>query len=116
MTNITIYHNPRCSKSRQALAILHENGHEPEIVKYLQSPPSIEQLQYILSVLKIQPRALMRKNEAEYKANNMANPSLSDEQLIELMHKFPKVIERPIVINGDKVAIGRPPENILKII
>lgn len=116
MKNIVIYHNPRCSKSRQTLQILQENGHEPEIIKYLQSPPSIEELRNILSALKIQPRELMRKNEAEYKDNDMANPSLSNEQLIALMHQFPKVIERPIVINGDKVTIGRPPENVLKII
>jgi len=116
MTNITIYHNPRCSKSRQTLEILNQNGHEPDVVKYLQSPPDIKLIKHVLTLLNLSPRDLMRKKEAEYKDNNMSDPSLSDDQLIELMHKFPKVIERPIVVNKNKAVIGRPPETVLDII
>jgi len=116
MTKIKIYHNPRCSKSRKTLEIIEQQGHKPEIIKYLDTPPTIEELQNVLSLLKLQPRDLMRKNEAEYKDNNMSDESLSNDELIALMYRFPKVIERPIVINNNKAVIGRPPESVLTII
>jgi arsenate reductase len=111
-----IFHNPRCSKSRKTLEIIQQQGIEPEIIKYLEQPPSIDELTMVLSLLQLQPRELMRKNEAEYKDNNMADESLSSAELIQLMHQFPKVIERPVVINNGKAVIGRPPESVLDII
>jgi arsenate reductase len=114
--SITIFHNPRCSKSRATLELLKENQQEPEIVEYLKSPPSREQLVTILKQLGMEPRDLMRKHEAPYKKNNMDDPLLSHNQLIDLMIQNPILIERPIVIHQDKVTIGRPPENVLQIL
>lgn len=112
-----IYHNPRCSKSRQTLQLLEDNNVEPEIIEYLKTPPSKSELKDILQALDMKPRDLMRKGEAEYKENNLADASLSDEQLIEAMLKYPKLIERPIVVTADnKYALGRPPESVLDII
>lgn len=116
MSTIKIYHNPRCSKSRKTLEIIEDQGHKPEIVKYLETPPTVSEIINVLTLLGMKPRDLMRKNEAEYKENRLGDDSLSDEQLIEMMHKFPKVIERPIVISNGKAAIGRPPESVLDII
>ena len=113
---VEILHNPRCSKSRQTLAILQENGIEPVIVEYLTTPPSKEKLKKILAMLNIGPRDLMRKGEAEYKDNNLSDPTLTDDQLIQAMVDFPKLIERPVVISGGKARIGRPPESVLEII
>lgn len=113
---VTIYHNPRCSKSRQTLTLLQEKGVNPQIIEYLKQPPSKSELKKILSMLCIEPRDLIRKKEQEYKANNLDNPNLSNEILIEAMLKHPKLIERPIVIADHKAAIGRPPENILEIL
>lgn len=113
---VTIYHNPRCSKSRQTLALLEQKGIAPTIVKYLDEPPSVAQLGRILELLKIAPRQLMRHKESDYASNDLANPELSDEQLIEAMHRCPKLIERPIVVVNDRrAAIGRPPENVLEL-
>ena len=114
--NTIIYHNPRCSKSRQTLQLLNDNKIEPEIVEYLQTPPTHQQLDSILRGLEMEPRDLMRKNEDEYKANNVADESLTRDQLIEIMIANPKLIERPIVVIGDKVAVGRPPEAVLEIL
>ena len=112
-----IYHNPRCSKSRQTLQLLTDNNVEPEIIEYLKTPPTKEELTEILKALNMTPRQLMRKNEADYKENNFSDEQLSDEQLIDMMVRFPKVIERPIVVTSDnKFALGRPPENVLDII
>ena len=111
-----IYHNPRCSKSRATLAILEEQNETVEVIKYLETPPDKETLSHVLSALKLSPRELMRRNEVEYAENQLSDESLSDEQLIEAMIKFPKLIERPIVIKGEKVAIGRPPESVLDIL
>ena len=116
MSTIKIYHNPRCSKSRKTLEIIEDQGHKPEIVKYLETPPTVSEIINVLTLLGMKPRDLMRKNEAEYKENRLGDDSLSDEQLIEMMHKFPKVIERPIVLSNGKAAIGRPPESVLDII
>lgn len=113
---VKILHNPRCSKSRQTLEIIQEKGIEPMVVEYLKTPPSREELIDILEKLNMQPRDLMRKGEAEYKDNNLADDSLSNDQLIDAMLKFPKLIERPIVISNGQVRIGRPPESVNEIL
>lgn len=114
--SVVIFHNPRCSKSRQTLQLLQDNGVEPEVVEYLKNPPSKSRLKQILKMLGLAPRQLMRTKETEYKEQGLADESLSQEQLIDAMLATPKLIERPIVINGDKAAIGRPPESVLKIL
>ncbi len=116
MSNVTIFHNPRCSKSRQTLALLEENGVEPTIIKYLETPPSAEQLKTVLSSLGINARDLLRSKEAEYAEAGLDNMDLSEDEVIAKMVEFPKLIERPIVINGDAARIGRPPESVLDII
>jgi arsenate reductase (glutaredoxin) len=116
MTDLTLYHNPRCSKSRGALELLEERGLAPTIVRYLETPPTAAQLQALLGKLGIGARALLRTGEDEYKALNLADASLSDEQLIATMAAHPKLIERPILIAGDKAVIGRPPEKVLEIL
>jgi arsenate reductase len=113
---VQIYHNPRCSKSRSTLELINQQGIEPVITNYLETPPNHQQLEHILQTLDMQPRELMRTNEAEYSEYNLDNPDLSRKQLIEAMIKYPKLIERPVVVVGDKVAIGRPPESVLKIL
>ena len=112
----TIYHNPRCSKSRKTLQLLTDNGLTPNIVEYLKTPPTHQQLDSILRGLEMEPRQLMRRGEPQYSELNLADESFSRDQLIETMIQHPNLIERPIVIIGDKVAIGRPPESILTII
>ncbi len=116
MTDVTIFHNPRCSKSRQTLELLQQNGVQADVVEYLKTPPDAEQLEQILTLLGLEPRELMRSNESEYREQNMDNPDLSREQLIALMVQYPKVIQRPIVIKDGKAAIGRPPETVLEIL
>jgi len=113
---VKIYHNPRCSKSRQTLQLLEEQGVQAEIIEYLKTPPTAEELEHILQLLKLQPRELMRSKEAEYKATGMDNTDLSREDLIAGMVATPKLIERPIVLANGKAAIGRPPENVLTIL
>jgi arsenate reductase len=114
--NIVIYHNPRCSKSRQTLALLTERDIEPQIVKYLETPPSHQELDSILRGLNMEPRELMRSKEAEYKALGLDDDTLSRDQLINAMISNPKLIERPIVVAGDQIALGRPPEAVLTIL
>lgn len=116
MADYTIYHNPRCSKSRQTLALLEENSIAPDVVLYLEDSPSAQQIQTLLSQLGIEARALLRKGEDAYKENGLSNKDLSEQELIEAMAKFPKLIERPIVVKGDKAVLGRPPENVLDLI
>lgn len=116
MTNYTIYHNPRCSKSRQTLALLNENGIEPEVVLYLENIPSPDDIKSLLGKLDISARDLLRKGEADYKHMGLADQSLSDATLIDAMVKAPKLIERPIVVLGDRAVLGRPPENALDLI
>lgn len=116
MTDLTLYHNPRCSKSRGALELLEERGLTPTIVRYLETPPDAAQLQDLLGKLGIGARNLLRSGEDDYKTLNLADTSLSDEQLIAAMAAHPKLIERPILIVGDKAVIGRPPEKILEIL
>ncbi len=113
---ITIYHNPRCSKSRQALQLLMDNGIDPDVIEYLQHPPSEQMLDGILSRLKMAPRDLMRKKETAYEEHNLGNPKLTHAELITAMVQHPILIERPIVVTTDKAVIGRPPENVLEII
>jgi len=111
-----IYHNSRCSKSRDTLKLLEANGVQPEIIEYLKQPPSAEELKDILRKLGITARELMRTKEPEYRDNILDDVALSEEQLIAAMVKIPKLIERPIVVIDDKAAVGRPPENVLKIL
>ena len=116
MPNVSIYHNPRCSKSRQTLALLEENNCEIDIIEYLKTPVTVEQITDILTKLNIAPRELMRVKETEYKQQGLSDPSLTQEQLIQAMIDTPKLIERPIVLANNKAAIGRPPENVLTIL
>jgi len=113
--SVTIYHNPRCSKSRATLALLNERGIKAEIVEYLQTPPSKAELNRILNMLGKSPEALMRRGEDEYKAY-ISGKDLGHAEAIALMVAHPKLIERPIVVHGDKAAIGRPPESVLEIL
>ncbi|MDD9992800.1 MAG: arsenate reductase (glutaredoxin) [Rhodospirillales bacterium] len=113
---VTIYHNPRCSKSRQTLQLLQDRGIEPEIVEYLRTPPSADEMDAVLAKLGMEPRALMRTKEAAYREAGMADEELSRHALIDLMVANPIVIERPIVVNGARAALGRPPESVLSIL
>jgi arsenate reductase len=113
---VTIYHNPRCSKSRQALALLEEKGVRPEIVEYLKTPPSAAELRAILGMLGLAPRELMRRKEASYKEAGLDDPALGDDALIAAMVAHPVLIERPIVVKDGRAALGRPPEAILEIL
>ncbi len=115
-TNLKIYHNPRCSKSRATLQLLEEKQLQPEIIKYLDTPPTAEELRHILSLLNMSARELLRTGEAEYKQNKLDDPSLTEEQIIEIMVANPKLIERPIVVYNGKAAIGRPLENVMAIL
>jgi arsenate reductase len=116
MSNITIYHNPRCSKSRQTLAILEEHNIQPEIVLYLEDTPSKQKLQELLKQLGKKPRDILRKSEDAYKEMGLSDTSLSDDDLLNAMLSEPKLIERPIVVSGSKAVLGRPPENVLELI
>ncbi len=116
MTDLTLYHNPRCSKSRGALELLEERGLNPTVVRYLETPPDAATLQALLAKLGIGARQLLRTGEDEYKSLDLANPALTDEQLIAAMAEHPKLIERPILVAGDKAVIGRPPEKVLEIL
>ncbi|HUH28335.1 arsenate reductase (glutaredoxin) [Gelidibacter sp.] len=112
---ISIYHNPRCSKSREALDILDKSKAEYEVIKYMDNTLSIEKLKELVNLLKIKPIELVRTNESIWK-ENYKNSDLTDDELIAAMAKHPKLIERPIVINGNKAVIGRPPQKILDIL
>ncbi len=114
--SVKIYHNPRCSKSRQTLALIKEKGVEPEIVEYLKNPPSAETLTALLSQLGLEPRQLIRRGEAIYKELKLNDTALSDDALITAMVENPILIERPIVSSGSKAALGRPPEAVLDIL
>ena len=113
---ITIYHNPRCSKSRATLELLRAEGHQPAVVEYLDTPPDAGTLAAILDMLGLAPRELMRTNEKEYTEAGLDNPQLGRAELIAAMVEHPRLIQRPIVVTGGKAALGRPPENALKII
>ncbi|MFT2098942.1 arsenate reductase (glutaredoxin) [Marinomonas sp. 2405UD66-6] len=110
----TIYHNPRCSKSRQTLQLLEEYNIQPDVRLYLQEPPSVDELKRILNLLDMSPLELMRTKEALYKELGL-NKDSSDEERLQAMHQNPKLIERPIVIHNDQAKLGRPPENVLEL-
>lgn len=114
--SVTIFHNPKCSKSRQTLELLEQRGLTPTIVEYLKTPPTEKKLKEILSQLGFSPRDLMRKKEAIYAECDLENPDLSDTDLIGFMIKHPILIERPIVLANGKAALGRPPEQVLEIL
>lgn len=113
---LSIYHNPRCSKSRQTLQIIEDKGLDVKIIEYLKTPPTKKELAEVIEKLGISPRELLRKGEDAYKAHGLNDPKLSDSKIINFMISEPKLIERPIVINGAKAILGRPPENVLDII
>ncbi len=115
MPQLTIYHNPRCSKSRQTLELIREHGIEPTIIEYLNAPPSLDELSTLLKQLKLTPRDIMRTKEASYKEQGLDNPSLSEAELLKALQAHPSLIERPLVTNGHKTVLGRPPENVLEL-
>jgi arsenate reductase len=110
-----IYHNPRCSKSRQTLALLEDKGITPTIVDYVNTPPTVETLRQVLKQLELTPRELLRKGEVVYKELGLKDTTLSDEDLIKAMAEHPKLIERPIVIHNGQAKLGRPPEAVLTL-
>ena len=115
MSEYTIYHNPRCSKSRNTLALLQENGIEPEIVLYLETCPDVDEISGLLGKLGIGAAQLVRKGEEAYKACGLGVDS-AEEELVAAMASHPKLIERPIVVRGQRAVLGRPPENVLELI
>ena len=116
MSEVTIYHNPRCSKSRATLALLEEHGVAPRVVEYLSTPPDAATLKRLLDLLGLSPRELMRRKETAYSDLGLDDDTLGNDALIEAMIANPILIERPIVVAGEKAVIGRPPENVLALI
>lgn len=116
LPNVIIWHNPRCSKSRATLELLKERGIDPEIRRYLDDPPAVAELDRVLRQLDMAPRDLMRRKEAPYRDNGLDDGNLDRETLLKAMHDNPILIERPVVIAGDRAAVGRPPENVLDIL
>ena len=116
-SSVTIYHNPRCSKSRQTLQLLEENNVEPNIIEYMKEPPDIDTLQKIINLLGVSVRDLLRTNEQVYKDAGLDESDLSDDDILEALSQCPTLLQRPIVVVDDeKAAIGRPPESVLEII
>lgn len=113
---VTVYHNPRCSKSRAAMEYLEENGIETEVVKYMDSPPDANDIKELLSMLGMTPRELMRKHEKVFKDAGLDDPTFTDDELIEAMAQCPSLIERPIVVNNGKAVLARPPETVQDIL
>ncbi|MEG3157765.1 arsenate reductase (glutaredoxin) [Lysobacter zhanggongensis] len=111
-----LYHNPRCSKSRGALELLRERGIEPEIRAYLDTPPGEDELRQLVAMLDVSPRALLRTGEAEYRELGLDDPSITDHRIIAAMAAHPRLIERPIFVNGGRAVIGRPPERVLDLL
>jgi len=116
MSAYKIFHNPRCSKSRQALQILQDSNCDIEIFNYLETDLDISLIKDVLKKLSLKPRDILRTSEQDYKDNNLEEDNLSDDDLIDFMIKYPKLIERPIVIKGHKAVLGRPPENVLELL
>ena len=116
MKEFIIYHNPRCSKSRQTLQLLREEGIEPTIVEYLKTPLAKEELKNISQLLGLRPKDFVRKGENDFKDNDLSKSLEDDGKIIDAMSLFPKIIERPIVVSGGKAVIGRPPENVQRLI
>lgn len=115
MKTLTIYHNPRCSTSRKTLELIRERGIEPEIILYLESPPSLADLKRLLSALGLPASKIVRVKEAEYAESGLTNAS-SDTAILKAISKYPKLLERPIVTNGERAVLGRPPENIITLL
>lgn len=113
---LKIFHNPRCSKSRQALDLIEARNKPVEIIKYLETPPNIKLLSEIITLLDISPRDLLRKGEQAYKDLNLKDANITDDVILEAMVSHPKLIERPIVFNEERAILGRPPENILPLL
>jgi len=113
---VTIYHNPRCSKSRKTLELLVQQQQQTQIIEYLKTPPAAETIKQLLRKLGITARELLREKEDDYKTAGLDNMNLSEDEIIALMVQYPKLIERPIVVMGDKAVIGRPPERVLDLI
>ena len=111
-SSVTIYHNPRCTKSRQTLQLIRDAGVEPTVVEYLKEPPSVEELDSLVKKLGMQPGQLFRKKEALFKELGLAGKELSRDEALQTLAENPKLIERPIVVKGRKAVIGRPPENV----
>lgn len=116
MTDMTLYHNPRCSKSRGALELLEARGLQPQVVRYLETPPSASELRALLAKLGYGARQLLRSGEEEYQTLGLADPALDDAALIAAMVAHPRLIERPILVVGDKAVVGRPPERVLELL
>lgn len=114
--NIRIYHNPRCSKSRAALGLLRERGIEPEVIEYLRDPPDEAQLKDILARLGLSPRDIARTREAPWSELGLDGPDVDDDAIIAAMVRHPILIERPIVVSGDRAVVGRPPEKVLEVL
>lgn len=115
-SKILIYYNPKCRKSREALQIIRETGVEPEVLNYLEEPPTEQELSEVLRKMGKRPRDIFRKSEPLYKNLGLKNKDLTDDALLEYLHKYPILIERPIVVKGQRAALGRPPEDIKKIL
>lgn len=113
---VTIFHNPRCSKSRQTLALLQDQGIEPEIVHYLDNPPDEQTLRDLLSRLELTAAQLIRRGEKEFRALGLGEPDVNEDDLIRAMAEHPRLIQRPIVVAGSKARLGRPPEAVLEIL
>ena len=114
--SVKIYHNPRCSKSRETLALLTQHQIEPEVVEYLKTPPIKTELGQLLKMLGLSARDLLRNGEQEYQTYGLADPKLSEDKILELIVQHPKLLQRPIVVSGNKARIGRPPEIVLEIL
>lgn len=116
VSDVTLYHNPRCSKSRQALALLRERDIEPEIIEYLKDPPTLQELDQILELLGLEPRELMRRKESVYEDLALDDESLDRHSLLQAMIEHPILIERPIAVANGRASLGRPPENVLHVL
>lgn len=116
MQDTRLYHNPRCSKSRETLALLESKGIQPRIIRYLDNPPDSDELRVLLQMLDVPPRALLRTGEAEYTELGLADPARTDDELIAAMAAHPRLIERPVFVHGGRAVIGRPPEKVLDIL
>ena len=116
MKSITIYHNPRCSNSRQALELLKKHGVTPTVIEYLNTPPSTSDIKKLLTLLNITARDLMRRNEDTYQEQKLSDTSLTEDDLIKAIAEHPKLLQRPIIVHGNKAVIARPPENLLEIL
>lgn len=114
--SLTIYHNPACSKSWAALALLNEKGVEPTVRLYLEEPPTVEELEEVLALLGMEPRALLRTGEVAYTEQGLADPALTRAQLLAAMVAHPSLIERPLVLTHDRAVVGRPPERVLELL